>query len=317
MDLGLTGATGHLGSVLLPRLLSDPRVDRVRSVARRALAEHPKLHHVRADLRTTEARHALAGVDVLVHLGFTLWRRAGMVGLSGAEGPMLATNAEMGANVLGGAPGRIVLASSVAVYGAWPGNPTPISEELTPRPNPECRYAADKLSLEGLCAETAPSTILRLSAVLGPSADPRIGKAARGYRVAVPAVAGAAQALQFLDEVDAAAALQAAVHGAPSGVCNAATSDWLSAADVAAVCGGRVVTLPRRALLAAAEAARLSGAIPFGSDRAVLLCGPLAVSSARAGRLLGWRAERTSAQVLGEAVVGAGASWRSKSRQVL
>ena len=36
----------------------------------------------------------------------------------------------------------LVLASSAAVYGAWPDNPLPIDEGHEPHPNVECPYAA-------------------------------------------------------------------------------------------------------------------------------------------------------------------------------
>ena len=101
-------------------------------------------------------------------------------------------------------PGAFVLASSVSVYGAWPDNPLPMDEAHPPRPNLECPYAQQKLASERACAELAGRwVVLRLSAVLGPHADARVARAVRAYRLAVPAIAGAGQALQWLDEADA------------------------------------------------------------------------------------------------------------------
>ncbi len=295
----MTGGTGHLGSVLLHRLLADPDITSVRTVARRPLAPHPKLTHTRADLRDHAAARALAGVDVLWHLGFALWRRdvRAQRGDRSEDVNLAAT-----ANVLLAGAGRVVFASSAAVYGAWPDNRLPLSETDAPRPNRECPYAAEKLAGERLCAEAGPSALLRVGAVLGPHADARIAKATLGYRRAVPAVRGVAEALQFVAESDVAAALLAAGRSAATGLFNVATDDWLSAPDIARIAGGRVIRLPRALLVGASEAAFRARLLPFGADRAALVNGPLALDCTRAATELGWRPTRTSADVLAEAV---------------
>jgi len=267
----------------------------VRSVARRDLAEHPKLVHTRADLCDPQAGQALAGCDVLYHLAFQLWR-------SGGANSLGAVNVEGTRNVLAAGPGRVVLASSAAVYGAWPDNPLPLTEEATPRPNAEVPYARDKLVAEGMCFDAAPTAALRISAVLGPHSDKRVKRSARGYRMAVPAVRGVHQALQFLDEDDAAGALHAAGEAAATGVFNVATEDWLSESDIARLAGGRVVRLPLAAVLAASEAAVRLRLMPFGADRAIFLNGPLALDPSAAADALGWRPTRSSTDVLAEFV---------------
>jgi len=274
----------------LEALLADPDVTTVRTVARRPLPSRPGLAHTQADLRDPAAREALAGVDVLVHLGFQLWRaRTGATSL----------NLDGTGNVLAARPARVVLASSAAVYGAWPDNPLPITEDHVPRPNPECPYAGEKLVVERLCADAAPTTVLRIGAVLGPNADPKVARAARGYRLAVPAIRGAGEALQFLHEDDVVVALHQAVRtGSGLGVLNVATDDWLDAAGVAAATGGRVVRLPRSVMLGLSEAAFRLRLAPFGIDRAILLNGPLALDASRARTELGWKPAWTSTGVL-------------------
>ena len=202
-------------------------------------------------------------------------------------------------------PGRIVLASSVAVYGAWPDNRLPLDEDDEARPNRECPYAEHKLEAERQCAAAAATTSLRICAVLGPHADPLVKKASAGLRHVVPAARGRRQALQFLHEDDAALALLAAVKRAGvSGVYNVAPSDWLDEDGVAAIGGGRVAHLPFPLLVRGSEVARRLRLMDMGADRAVLLNGPLAVDPAAAGRDLAWRARRTSAEVLGEFLAG-------------
>lgn len=268
-------------------------MERVSSVARRPVAHRSRLRHTRADLRTPEAAAALAGVDVLYHLGFQLWE---------GGGDMAGANLAGTANVLRSRPARVVLASSAAVYGAWPDNPLPLTEDHPPRPNPECPYAAHKLAVERRCADATPTAALRIAAVLGPHADRRVARSVRGYRAVVPAVRGVPQALQFVDEDDVVDALLQAGRRRVDGIVNVATADWLDASGMAAVTGGRVVALPRRLLLGASEAARRARVLPFGADRSVLVCGPLALSTGRAAASLGWRSRLSSAEVLGRAI---------------
>ncbi len=303
---------------MLHRLLDDPNVSEVRSVARRPLplsgsrsATRPRLSHTRADLREPAARDALQGVDLLYHLAAQVWQGAGAAGLE----EMYGSNVGGTRNVLLGRPGAVVLASSASVYGAWPDNPLPLDESHEARPNPECPYALHKLLAEQVCAMEADRwATVRLAAVLGPHADARVARAVRGYRLAVPSVAGASQAVQWLDESEAVDGLLATGRTLLAGdvvtgeVVNLATADWLTAADVAGLARSRQVKLPRSALLRVSELGKRLGVAPFGADRAVLIGGPLALSIAKAERLLGWRPGKTSAQVLAAAM---GRDWRA------
>jgi nucleoside-diphosphate-sugar epimerase len=232
-------------------------------------------------------------VDVLWHLGAQVWRSR--------DGRQLAVNVEGTVNVVRARPHHVVLASSAAVYGAHPDNPVPLTEDDPLRPNPDCAYAWHKVEAERIASAEAPTAVVRVSAVLGPHADHRVLRAARGYRTVVPAV-HAPQALQFLDEDDAADGLLVAGLAAATGTWNVAPADWLVPADIAAISGGRVVRLPLATAARAAEAAYRLGLLPFGADRACLLAGPLAVSPAKAAGDLGWRPSRTSSEVLADAL---------------
>ena len=83
---------------------------------------------------------------------------------------------------------------------------------------------------------------------------------------------------------------------------NVAPADWLTAADVAGVAGGRVIRVSLPLLLAASELAFRLRLLPFGADRAVLLGGPLALDAGLAHRCLGWKAGLTSSEVLRRAL---------------
>lgn len=297
----------------------------VRSVARRPLwadravggTGHVKLVHTQADLASVYARQALDGADIVYHLGAQVWEGRGRG--SAPAVAMHRANVLGTANVAGADVGVLVLASSVAVYGAWPDNPLPMDESWAPRPNPECPYAQHKRAAEMACAETfeGPWSAVRLCAVLGPHADARVARAVAGYRWVVPAVRGAVQAVQWMDEGDAVSALLAAGRallsglGTPGQVFNAAPTEWLSASDISRLAGGRVVQVPRGLLMAGSRAVRGLRLAPFGPDRAVLVNGPLVMSCARAQAVLGWAAALPSSQVLLNALK---AGWRSAPR---
>ena len=275
----------------MPLLLEDPDVSGVRSVARRPVAPHAKLTHTTADLRDPAVRRALAGCDVIAHLGFQLWKTPDAAGV----------NLGGTANVIAAGPKQIVLASSAAVYGAWPDNPLPLTERDPARPNRQCAYAEHKLEAERRCEYEAFTISLRICAVLGPNADRLVKKAAAGSKQVVPAARNRRYAVQFLHEDDAAAALHAAVKSSTAdGVYNIATEDWLDEHAVADVSGGRVVRMPFPVLLHGAEVARRLRLLDMGADRAVLLNGPLALDATKAANDLGWKASKGSAQVLRE-----------------
>jgi nucleoside-diphosphate-sugar epimerase len=330
--VGLTGATGHIGGLVLRRLLDDPTVAEVRSVARRPLAPlcavdqqgqavdqrrqsaddgarpRARLAHTIADLCDPAVRQALAGVDVLYHLAAQVWEGRGRTG----RDAMYAANVEGTRNVLQARPASIVLASSAAVYGAWPDNPLPLDEDHPVRPNAECHYAVHKLLAEGLCAQEADRwAVVRLAAVLGPHADARVARSVRGFRHAVPAVRGVPQAVQWLDERDAAAGLLAVGRGllgdyrsgqVAGQIFNVAPRDWLGARQAARLAGSCVLEVPRWALVAGSELGRRLNLTPFGADRAALIGGPLALSPAKSERLLGWKPARSSAEVFASAL---------------
>jgi UDP-glucose 4-epimerase len=310
--VGLTGPTGHIGSVLLARLLDDPDVGQVRTVSRRPLPAElmgrlppGRLVHTLADLRQPSACRALEGVDLLFHLAAQVWQGRSSRGLE----EMYTANVEGTRNVVLARPGALVFASSAAVYGAWPDNPRPMDEDHEPRPNIECSYAVQKLVAERTSVAEVPGhVIVRLAAVLGAHADARVAQAVRGYRLAVPAVTGTAQAVQWLDEGDAADGLLMAGKALVNDrrvagqVVNLGPEGWLEAHDVATLAGSRVVKLPRRTIVTGAEVGRRLGLSPFGADRAVLITGPLALSVSKADRLLGWKATRTSSEVLAAAL---------------
>ena len=144
---------------------------------------------------------------------------------------------------------QLVVVSSAMVYGAWPNNPVPISEDAAVRPNPESAFAVHQADAERTALEWADLdlnrrvAILRPSAVASPNAVGLIGEALlaaapiRTRRDDPPQ--------QFVHLDDLATAVATVVQTDESGVFNVAPDGWLTARQVQDLIGARpTIRLP-------------------------------------------------------------------------
>ncbi|MBE2319405.1 NAD(P)-dependent oxidoreductase [Solirubrobacter sp. CPCC 204708] len=156
----LTGATGLVGSRLLPRLL-DAGHD-CRALVRGEAAVPPGATAVRGDLSDPDAlAPAVTGVDAIVHLAArfrtddedAIWR----ANLDGTRNLIAAAEANAPA-------ARFVMASTSNVYDAGTPRPSRESDECTPT----AAYPASKVAAEQLLRESRLTwAILRLPFVYG------------------------------------------------------------------------------------------------------------------------------------------------------
>lgn len=182
------------------------------------------------------ALEELRDVDVVVHL-------------SAGDHDALAAR---GANALTGLSGflegltkfgveRLVLLSSAMVYGAWPNNPVPLTEDSPLRPDASFVFAHQLAQVEGLVDVWRCEDSLRCVAVLRPvlalsedsdSSVVRALAAGMGHRYAeddAPA--------QFLHLDDLASAVEVAVCEGLEGVYNVAPDGWVTGERVRALSG--------------------------------------------------------------------------------
>ncbi|MBQ28574.1 MAG: hypothetical protein CL434_02005 [Acidimicrobiaceae bacterium] len=144
---------------------------------------------------------------------------------------------------------RLVLVSSAMVYGAWPNNAVPLSEDAAVRPNPESAFAVHQADAERTALDWADRdperrvTILRPTAVASPTASGLIGEALlaaapiRTRRDDPPQ--------QFVHLDDLATAVATVVQLEESGVFNVAPDGWLTAREVRELLGARpIIRLP-------------------------------------------------------------------------
>ena len=238
----ITGVSGFLGQAVLRRLAASPAVGRLVGLDVREPGFRPRdLQFHLVDVAGSDLRPLFEGADVLVHL-------AGVHDAIPDEELMVRVNVVGTRRVLEAAASagvdKVVLVSSAAVYGAWPNNPIPLTEDAPLRPNPGFPLGVHKAELERLLAEwalarpSATTTVLRPAFVLGARADHAI---ARLIRARVPlAVGGSVAPVQFVHEDDATEAIALAVERDLPGVYNVAAEGWLSRDELRALLGRKV-----------------------------------------------------------------------------
>ena len=152
---------------------------------------------------------------------------------------------------------HVVVLSSAAVYGAWPGNPVPLTEEIPVRPNPGAAFASEKAEVERRWAAWAEGadaravTVLRPAIVVGDDAE-------QWFAVALRAVTrwGIGEGdgpIQFVHVEDVASAVALAVDRRLDGAYNVAPEGWLGGEEVQ-VLTGTPLRLPVPPALAGAMA---------------------------------------------------------------
>lgn len=146
---------------------------------------------------------------------------------------------------------HVVLVSSAVVYGAWPDNPVPLSEDAPLRPNPGFPFAAERAEAERLVAEwrdshpDAAATVLRPAVTLGPDGADALGDALSGTAGLRPREAS--RPVQFLAESDLAAAIDVALDARLDDAFNVAPDRWVPDQTARALAGGPArVPVPER-----------------------------------------------------------------------
>jgi len=183
-------------------------------------------------------------IDTVVHMAVTVD--------SAAEDRLAhETNVIGTMNVLAGCAGpsspvrRLVVKSSQAVYGAAPGDPSLLTEQVAGSDRPAYGLKRDLLEMEQLAQEFSLRTsgcsvcMLRLGY--------RVGEGTKlGSYLSLPIVptfAGFDPRLQFLHDDDAAEAFVRATMGAHEGVFNVAADGIVLLSQAIAIMGGRAVPI--------------------------------------------------------------------------
>jgi len=219
----------------------------------------------------------------------------------------------------GGVPHLVVL-SSATVYGAWPDNPVPLTEDATLRPHPGFAFAGERAEIERMAGEwrdAHPGTtvaILRPARAAGSDHSDWLVRALRP----APAVPDDVEEppVQFVDLDDLAAACDLAGRRRLDGAFNVAPEGSIPGDQVRSLAGVPVkVPLPRRM---ASRLLRWRFRVGLGSTPPELLPyvqHPWVVASDRL-RAEGWAATVSNEEACVEAhEVGAWATLSPRRRQ--
>lgn len=257
----VTGVAGSVGSRVAALLVARPDIDRVIGIDVVPVSwAHPKLEVRLLDLAAQprqgdpELKTAFDGASGLIHLA---WKATdGPVGLPDDDAITAAINRNALRRVLSAAsstsPDEIVHLSSATVYGAWPDNKIPLTEDARLRPNPEFSFAVSKAEAERVLAEWAdenPSVrvaVLRPAVTVGPEERP-LYQALGATRA--PRSGDGGRPVQYLHVDDLARAVVLAWEKSLCGVYNVAPDSGIREEDARALAGG-VAKLPLPARLA-------------------------------------------------------------------
>jgi nucleoside-diphosphate-sugar epimerase len=323
--VAVIGAAGPVGRRVVEQLARHPDVVEVRAFdlfkggvrpgdVRIAAGPFAEVRSERLDLATVDQASLAAvldGVDSVVHLAFSA---------DTEHDPDVARRLNIGGterllHVLDdGGPRHLVALSSAAVYGAWPTNPVPLTEDAPLRPVPEFTYAVHKAAVEHLVDDwrshatnrSAPRTaaILRPATALAERDRSWLaGALADAVRIST---GDADPPRQFLHLDDLAAAVVLAVIDRLDGPLNVAPDGWLPAEEVRALIGG-----PPRLRLPERVAMRLTrwswqlrrGPVPPGLVPYTMH--PWVISNDRL-RAAGWQPTSSNAEAF---VAGTDAKW--------
>lgn len=239
--VALTGSEGPLGSRVGDLLAADPAVDGIVRLTAEDLdraPEHPGALKDRLEAATT-----------LIHLGRTD-AVAELDGTGTAGVDVVGTRALLEAAGSVGVQTVIVL-SSATVYGPWPNNPVPLTEDAPLRPHPALAYATHKAEVERLVAEWRDQHPDVRVAVLRPViavAEDTTDWLAASLWAGTPFSPGDGDTpVQFVHLDDLAAAVDVARREHLEGPFNVAPDGWIRSDELRRLAGrGPRVRLPER-----------------------------------------------------------------------
>ncbi len=291
----VTGAAGNLGRRVTAYLAARPTVERVLAVDRIPMpATSPEVEVHAFDLARPGATDELAALakraDAVMHLA---WQPDGNDNLTVLRHVLDASEAIE--------PGHLVYLSSGTVYGAWPDNAVPLTEDSATRPNPKLAYAVDKRAGETLVERWARDhrdvavAVLRPACTVGAPEHPLYRALAASKR---PQLGAEGRLVQYVHVDDLARAVVHTFEQSLSGIYNVAPDGGVQEEVAGALAGGSAM-LPLPARVRATLSSwrwRVSrrgtppGARPYAENTWVIAGDKL--------RATGWRPEYSSEQAL-------------------
>lgn len=302
----VTGGSGYLGSQLVAQLAADRGdLEALVSLDLRPVAEAERLSGVvyeAGDIREPVIADLLRRhrVDTVVHLAAIVTpgkhdtrEFLHSIDVGGTEN-VVAACLETGVR-------RFIVTSSGAAYGYYADNPQPLSEDDAIRGNPEFAYSDHKRQVEEFLArqrEEHPEleqVIFRPGTILGSSAQNQITALFDG-RV-VLGVRGSDTPFVFIWDQDVVGCLIEAVRGGRVGIYNVAGDGVMTLAEIAAVIGKPVVSLPAWLIQGVLGVLHPLGLAQYGPEQVNFLRYRPVLSNDRLQNVFGYKPRMTSREV--------------------
>ncbi len=315
MRIVVVGATGNVGTHLLPLLLADPSVTEVVGLSRRLPSGgDPRVTFLAADTRTTDLVPIFRGADVVIDLAFLL-QPAHDVDLM-REVNVVGSQRVLDAVAAAKVP-ALVFASSLGAYS--PGDGSRLTEDHPTGGVPSSPYsrhkAACETALDVFQTEHPDVRVVRIrpgvilsrpvaSAIaryfLGPFLPQSVVRAS--LLPVVPRIPGLA--LQAVHSHDAAKAFALAATEDVSGAFNVATEPILDPDSLAEILGARTVPLPRAVARAFVDLTWRLHLQPTDPGWLDLGTSGLVMDTTRAREVLGWTPEHDAGETLRQLLDG-------------
>jgi len=319
MRIVVTGATGNVGSRLVPALTADPAVDSVVAVARRrpqtASAAGDPVEWATADVGADDLVPVLSGADCLIHLAwlFQPTHRPDLTWRANAVGTARLLQAAGQADVR-----TVVVASSIAAYSPRTSL-SPVTEGWPTHGASTASYAREKAYVERLLDAFEAGNSARRVVRMRPAFIFQRASATQQRRLfAGPLLPGALLRpalfpalpmprdlhLQALHADDAAQAFRLAATLPVRGAFNIAADPLLHPDTLASLLEAKAIQLPPRlvrSVLSAAWSAHLVPAAPDLLDAVLRL--PM-MATGRARDELGWVPRVSATDAVAEVLAG-------------
>lgn len=289
----ITGAAGYVGSLLGSRLAADIHVVgtdiRSRSDLPFAVTAMDVRNPALADLLRAE------GITHVVHLASVLdagndRAREFDIDVNGTRNVL---DCCLAADV-----GHVTVTSSGAAYGYHADNPAWIDEDQPLRGNREFAYSDHKRQIEEMLADyrgrhpQLRQLVFRPGTILGATTRNLITNLFRAKRML--AIRGSASPFVFIWDEDVVSAIEHGLRGDRSGIYNMAGDGALTIAEIAAILGKPVRTVPAGLVKAALWAARRLGIGRYGPEQVNFLRYRPVLANRRLKEEFGYRPRKTS-----------------------
>jgi UDP-glucose 4-epimerase len=263
---------------------------------------------LRADIRNPLIAKIIASreVDTVVHLAMVAAPLSAGSRASMKEINVIGTMQLLAACQTTQTLRKLVVQSSISVYGASPQDPAKFTEEMSPRVQPRTGFGKDSVEIEtyvrGL-ARRRPDVVvstLRLANLMGAGVDSQITRYLR--LPVVPRVMGFDARLQFLHPSDAVDALALVTAQDVAGTFNVAADDMVTLSQALRMLGRPTVGVPQPLAPIVATIGRPARLLEFSTDQINALTYGRGMDTSRFRLATGFSPAYTSKRALTEFV---------------